>query len=129
MKKLLIFDSCAGLSVGLMMWLLDEQLCSLILKGMPLDVLRAVASVNIAYGLFSGSLALQAQRGELPVGLIRVLIAANAAWLPVCVLIAAFVEASSPLGAAYIAYEGVVVASMAAFEYHVLTRHLQAQRG
>jgi hypothetical protein len=112
LRPLLWFDCTAGGVVGIAMLALSGVLAPLF--GIPRAVLVITAIVNLAYGAFSFSLARQS---EPPHRRVRVLVAANAAWTPVCVILAAVhAGPGSWLGVAYFVAEGVFVGALAVFE-------------
>lgn len=112
LRPLLWFDCTAGGVVGVAMLALSGVLSPLF--GIPRAVLVTTAIVNLMYGAFSFSLA---RRPEAPRRLVRVLIIANLAWMPVCVTLAAVhAGPGSWLGVAYLLAEGLFVAVLAAVE-------------
>lgn len=119
MTALLSLDSGAGLLVGGLMLVFAEWLGQLL--GLPPSLLRSTAAVNVLYGLYSGSLAAQALAGRRPSRTaLRLLVWANAAWLPVCVGIAiAYWSATAWLGSGYFLGEGLFVGGLAWWEARV----------
>lgn len=119
--RLLWIDGFAGLSVGIGVLLLLDQLGQWL--GLPIALLRATGWANLAYGSCSTLLATRRRR---PAGLIVALVVANGAWSLVCAaLLIVFGSAATPLGIAHLTGEGIFVAALAIAEWrwrHVLAR-------
>lgn len=88
------------------------------LFGLPRVVVVFVGLVNLAYGVFSFSLALQPSPAR---GRVRSLVTANLLWAGVCVVMAIyFAGPGSWLGASYMFAEGVFVGLLATLEARTL---------
>jgi hypothetical protein len=120
--SLLRLDSAAGLAVGT---------CVLLLAGflsewfqLPVNLLRITGAVNIAYGLYSGRLAIRAWRGLPPSRLsLKVLVVGNALWVPVCFTLALVTwPYASWLGSAHLIGEGIFVGVLAIVEANTFLR-------
>jgi hypothetical protein len=121
-RHLLWVDCVAALSAGVAMFGLARWLGEL--YAMPLWAVRGMAGVNIAYGLFSLSLASRTQR---PRALIVVLVMANAAWAVVCGIVAiTFFQSMSLWAVLHWAFEGCFVRRLAAMEWKERDRLLFA---
>ena len=118
-KRLLIADSVGGLLVGVCVLALLSPLAAL--ERQSSTVLMITGIANIVYGTYSGQLALRAASGgRLASAELRVLIYANAAWLPVCLALAASTAShASWLGIAHLVGEGIYVGALAWFERRV----------
>lgn len=113
LRNILWVDSLAGLFVGLMGLALLDWLSDLF--ALPRGLVLITVLANLAYGAYSGSLALRAQR---PRRLILLLIAANAAWAVICCLaVIVLARQASWYGLAYIGAEGLFVAVLAWLEW------------
>jgi len=112
-QTLLWIDCSAGFLGGVVMLALRGWLSDI--YGMPPSLLLAMAMANLAYGLFSFSLAVRRVR---PRAMIVLLAVANATWATACG-IAAIVLAStaSIFGLAHLLIEGLLVGALAAFEW------------
>lgn len=116
-KALLYLDGGAGLAAGIFMLVLHEWLARLHHVA-PTTVL-AIGAVNLAYGCYSGTLALRNALGHAPSRFaIDVLIAGNACWPLVCVGVLVWAWSSiSVYGVAHLALEAVFVGGLAVAEY------------
>jgi hypothetical protein len=83
-SKLLYFDSFGGLSVGIVVLLLNQWLSAW--YGLPRGFVIFMALLNILYGSYSFSLLVRTKR---PLILIILLVIANLVWAILCVLWAA----------------------------------------
>jgi hypothetical protein len=111
--KLLHIDSLGGLSVGLLMLLLNYWLSSW--YGLPLGFIVFMALVNIAYGCYSFSLLVRKKR---PMSLIVALIIANLAWALLCVYwVTIFAQTASPFGILHLLGEASFVGGLAYVEW------------
>lgn len=111
--KLLHMDSLGGLSVGLLMLLLNYWLS--VWYGLPRGFIVFMALVNIAYGCYSFSLLMRTKR---PLSLIKVLVIANLGWALLCVLwVVIFAQTSTFLGTLHLLGEGVFVGGLAYLEW------------
>ena len=85
------------------------------LEGLPQSVLVFTGVANLLYGAFSFSLAVRAER---PMALLRLLVAANLLWVPVCLgLLAAFSATATPWAAAHLVGEAIYVGGLAVLEW------------
>lgn len=85
------------------------------LEGMPRGVLLFSGAVNLLYASYSFSLAVRAER---PMRLIKLLVFANAAWVPVCVgLLVAFSATATPFAYLHFIGEAVYVGGLAVLEW------------
>jgi len=121
-KRLLIFDSVGGLLVGVCVLAFVSPLAAM--ERQSSTVLMITGIANIVYGMYSGQLAVRASRGaRLASAELRILIYANAAWLPVCFALAAGTAShASWLGIAHLVGEGIYVGVLAWFEQRVFFR-------
>jgi hypothetical protein len=115
MRWLLWFDACAGAIAGALMLALAGVVGALL--GLEPALLRATAAANLCYALYSFSLARQAAPRR---ALIWALIGANASWMFICAGLALLHVSSAPLGAAYLAGEGLFVGVLAGVEARAL---------
>ncbi len=112
-RTLLWIDSGAGLTVGTLVLLLNRWLSRL--YALPPGFIIGMGAANVAYGLFSFSLA---RRRTRPLALLRLLVVANATWAALCVLaVAAVAPYASPLALASLSFEGLFVGGLAALEW------------
>ncbi len=119
---LLHIDSGAALLAGAFVLTFSAWLSRLYL--LPRRFVVLIGAANIAYGLFSGSLALRAHR---PRSLILALVAGNASWAVLCAIASiAVAGTASAFGLAQLIGEGLFVAWLAALEWrereHLLHR-------
>ncbi|MES2521705.1 MAG: hypothetical protein V4617_03320 [Gemmatimonadota bacterium] len=120
-RHLLLFDSIAGLTAGVIMLSLSGFLSAL--YALPRALLVGIGVANLLYGTYSGSLA---RRTHRPMALLIVLVVANATWAALCVLVAVrFWDTASPFGLAQLLGESVFVGVLARLEWRhraLLTR-------
>ena len=117
-REILWVDSLAALSTGLMMLVLAPWLGGF--YGLPATLVRAHAAVHLAYGTYSGSLAIRQVRS---LGWIQLLIFANAAWAMTCFAVAATVARDiSVWWTMSLVCEGAFVGGLAAIEWSVRER-------
>ena len=111
--SLLWIDSGAALTVGVLVLSFAPWLSRL--YGLPTAVVIGMGIANVAYGLFSFSLA---QRQTRPRSLLLLLVILNATWAVLC-LIAAVVVATyaTRLGLAQLLLESGFVGGLAALEW------------
>ncbi len=110
---LLWVDSVGGLLVGTVVVAAPGALSRL--YRMPRAAVVGLGVANLAYGAFSGSLALRQRRSP---GQIAALVAANAAWAAACGLAAArLAGTASVFGIAHLVAEGAYVGGLAALEW------------
>ncbi|MGI9627835.1 MAG: hypothetical protein ACR2QM_13445 [Longimicrobiales bacterium] len=113
LKNLLWLDCGAAALVGAGVILFAGPLSGF--EGLPRSLLIFTGVVNLVYGSYSCSLAVRADRTE---GLIKLLVLANLAWVPVCFgLAVAFSESATPFGFMHLIGEGLFVGGLAALEW------------
>lgn len=112
-KKLLWVDCTAGALVGIVVIAFSGWLSQL--EGLPREVLLFTGGVNLLYASYSFSLAVRAER---PMPLIKLLVFANLAWVPVCLgLAATFFWSATPLGFMHLVGEAIFVGGLALLEW------------
>jgi hypothetical protein len=112
-RYLLWVDCSAALSAGAAIVSLSGWLSGL--YALPREFLVTIGAVNVAYGLYSFSLAVRERR---PQGLIVFLVVANATWSAVCWIAALALATSASLyGIAHLVLEGLFVAGLAVMEW------------
>ena len=122
MRKLLWVDCTAGALVGVTVIVLAGWLSGV--EGLPRNVLLFTGVVNVLYAGYSFSLAVRAER---PMGLIKLLVFANLAWVPVCLGLALFFRNEATFfGFAHLLGEGVFVGGLAMLEWQNRHRLLTA---
>ena len=85
------------------------------LEGLPQGVLLFTGAVNLLYASYSFSLAV---RRERPMWMIKLLVVANLAWVPVCLgLVAAFSATATPFAYLHLVGEAVYVGGLAVLEW------------
>jgi hypothetical protein len=83
---------------------------------LPQEILLFVGAANLLYASYSFSLA---RRAERPMPLIKLLVYANAAWVPVCIGLAAnFWGQATVFGLAHLIGEAFFVGGLAALEWN-----------
>ncbi len=113
LRRLLWVDCSAGALVGVAVIALAGWLSRL--EGLPREVLLFTGVVNLLYASYSFSLAVRAER---PMPLIRLLVFANLAWVPVCLALAVlFREQATPFGFVHLIGEAAFVGGLAALEW------------
>lgn len=113
LRKLLWVDCTAGALVGVGVITFSGWLSRI--EGLPRDVLLFTGVVNLLYAAYSFSLAVRADR---PMPLIKGLVIANLAWVPVCLgLAVVFREQATALGFVHLIGEAVFVGGLAALEW------------
>ncbi|WP_022836745.1 hypothetical protein [Salisaeta longa] len=113
-KKLLWVDCIGAALAGGTVLALSGWLSRL--EGLPQEVLLFTGAVNLLYASFSFSLAI---RSERPMRLIRLLVCANLAWVPVCLgLVATFSATATPFAFIHLVGEAVYVGGLAVLEWH-----------
>jgi hypothetical protein len=113
LRKLLWIDCGAAFAGGIVVLSLAGWLSRL--YALPHGLIVVMGVVNLAYAAFSFSLARRARR---PPMLIAALVAANAAWAVLCMLVAArFAGTASGFGLAHLIGEGIFVGGLAALEW------------
>jgi hypothetical protein len=122
MKRLLWFDASAGATYGILIMPLAGYVAPLL--DLTPGLMRGMAVVNLCYALYAASLA----RSQDPAPrAIWALIIANALWLLPCVALAIQHASTAPLGAAFLAGEGLFVFALAGVEARALRAHLAAR--
>ena len=112
-RSLLWVDCIAGALVGVMALALSGWLSTL--GGLPRGLYLATGAANLLYGAYSFSLAVRVRRSMT--GIVA-LVAANASWAVVCVILAVtFWDGATVLGRAHLVLEGVFVGRLAALEW------------
>jgi hypothetical protein len=112
LRPLLWFDCTAAAIAGAIMLTLGGRLAPWF--GLPRGLLVFTGLVNLAYGTYSFSLARRAAPSPRAV---RALVAANASWVLVCLVLAGYLAGpGSWLGSAYLLAEGAFVGLLAALE-------------
>ena len=113
LRKLLWVDCTAGAVVGVLVVAFSGWLSEL--EGLPQAVLLFAGAVNLLYASFSFSLAVRRVR---PMALIKALVIANLAWVPVCTgLVVYFWETITVFGVAQLLGEAVFVGGLALVEW------------
>ena len=123
-RRLLWVDSLGALLVGVGVLTFTGLVARL--DNLPIEIVRASALANLAYGSFSGVLAtLAARRGMAPRPGVRLLIIANLAWAVVCVAwLTRYGAQATPLGWMHIGGEGLVVTTLAVLEWRWVLRRM-----
>lgn len=112
---ILWLDCIGGLVVGVVVlascWLLAAW------EGLPLSVVVLMGMANLAYGSYSLCVTTRRRR---PMYLLKVLAAANIAWLPVCIAVAAlWWNQITSLGLLHVICEGAYVAGLGYTEWKI----------
>lgn len=119
-RNLLWIDCTAGAVVGVVVLTFASWLSAL--EGLPRGVLVFTGGCNLLYASYSFSLA---RRPVRPMPLIKLLVAANLAWMPVCLGLAwYFRDQATALGFMHLVGEAVFVGGLALLEWknrHLLT--------
>ncbi|MEZ4425769.1 MAG: hypothetical protein R3E98_20410 [Gemmatimonadota bacterium] len=106
-------DCGAAALVGTLVLLASGPLSAF--EGLPRGLLLFTGAVNLIYASFSFSLAVRPRR---PLRLLRLLVAANLAWVPVCLALAfAFADRASVFGLIHLIGEAVFVGLLASLEW------------
>ena len=114
LRRLLWVDCTAGAIVGVVVIAFSEWLSRL--EGLPREVLLFTGVVNMLYACYSFSLAVRVER-TMP--LIKLLVFANLAWVPVCLGLAMFFrEQATPFGFAHLVGEAIFVGGLAVLEWN-----------
>jgi len=112
-ENLLWVDGMAGAVVGGLLLSLSPWLAELF--SLPLGVVLFMGAANLTYGGYSLTIARLKRR---PLSLIRFLVIANLAWVPVCIgLILIHREAISAWGLLHLSAEAVFVGGLAVIEW------------
>ena len=114
LRRLLWVDCTAGAIVGVVVLTFSGWLSRL--EGLPGNVLLFTGAVNLLYACYSFSLAIRPRR---PMPLIKLLVFANLAWVPVCLaLVIFFREQATPFGFAHLLGEAIFVGGLAMLEWN-----------
>ena len=114
LRRLLWIDCTAGAVAAVTVFVLSPWLPRL--YGLPQGVLLFIGAANLLYASYSFSLA---RRAERPMSLIKLLVYANAAWVPVCFGLAVwFWEQATGFGLAHLIGEALFVGGLAALEWN-----------
>jgi hypothetical protein len=112
-KKLLWVDCTGAALAGVTVIALSGWLSRL--EGLPQGLLLFTGAVNLLYASYSFSLAV---RPERPMRLIKLLVLANLAWVPVCLgLVAAFSATATPFAYVHFVGEAAYVGGLALLEW------------
>jgi hypothetical protein len=85
------------------------------LEGLPQEVLVFTGAMNLLYGSYSFSLAV---RPERPMALIKLLVVANLAWVPVCLgLLVVFSSTATMIAFVHLGGEAIYVGGLAVVEW------------
>lgn len=113
LRTLLRVDCTGALVVGCLVLTVSGWLATL--YAVPRTWIVALGAINVAYGLFSLSLAV---RRTPPRGLVGALAAANMGWGVACLALAAGLAGrASALGLAHLVVEGAFVGGLGALEW------------
>ena len=113
LRRLLWVDCTAGALVGVVVIAFSDWLSRL--EGLPREVLLFTGVVNLIYASYSFSLAVRAER-TMP--MIKLLVFANLAWVPVCLGLALFFrDQATPFGFAHLVGEAIFVGGLAVLEW------------
>ncbi len=117
-QRLLWVDCTAGAFVGVVVLAFASGLSAL--EGLPRGVLVFTGGCNLLYASYSFSLA---RRPVRPMSFIMLLVAANLAWVPVCLGLAWYLrDQATALGFMHLVGEAVFVGGLALLEWK--NRHL-----
>jgi hypothetical protein len=112
-SRLLWVDCIGGFAVGVTVLAFSGWLSRL--DGLPLEVILFTGMANLLYGAYSFSLAIRTER---PMWRIKVLVAANLAWAPVCAgLLIAFSATATPFAYLHLGGEAIYVGGLAVVEW------------
>ncbi len=113
-SRLLWVDCTAAALAGVMVIALSSWLSRV--HGLPREVLLFIGAVNLLYAFYSFALAV---RSERPLYLIKLLVVANLAWVPVCVGLAiTFRNQASVFGLSALVGEAILVGGLAVLEWN-----------
>lgn len=116
---ILAIDSLSGLTAGTVTWVLAPLLT--LHHAWTMEFARFIASANVGYGIFSGTVFLVFKRNvQGPIWPVAALIAGNCVWAIQCFLQAWRLRfESSYTGIAHLAMEGAYVGILAYFEARI----------
>ena len=122
LRRLLWVDCSAGALVGMVVIAFSPWLSSL--EGLPREVLLFTGVVNVLYACYSFSLAVRAER---TMTMIKLLVFANLAWVPVCLGLAVyFRDQATPFGFVHLVGEALFVGGLAVLEWNQREQLLRA---
>lgn len=112
--KNLLWIDCTGAAVaGVVVITFSGWLSRL--EGLPEELLIFTGAVNLLYASYSFFLAVRAER---PMRLIKLLVFANLAWAPVCLmLVAVYSATATPFAYLHLVGEAIYVGTLAVFEW------------
>lgn len=114
LRRLLWVDCSAGALVGVVVIAFSGWLSHV--EGLPREVLLFTGVVNLLYASYSFSLAVRTKR-TMP--MLKLLVLANLAWVPVCLGLAVFFrEQATPFGFAHLIGEAIFVGGLAVLEWN-----------
>lgn len=112
-RIILRIDGSAGLSAGVVVWLLSDVLVGL--YQIPTWLLAITISANLVYGIGASLLASWHQR---PIGAVSALSVANLLWAVMCLVTAVLlVPTASFFGVGHFVVEGICVATLGILEW------------
>ena len=112
-RIILRIDGSAGLSAGVVVWLLNDVLVGL--YQIPAWLLAITVSANLVYGIGASLLASWHQR---PIGAVSILSVANLLWAVMCLVTAVLlVPTASLFGVGHFVVEGIFVATLGILEW------------
>ena len=123
-RTILWVDSLGGLFVGIIVLAFHSWFAEI--EALPVRVVLLMAVANIAYGAYSGSLAV---RRELPrQRAITFLVAANLTWTVVCaLLLLRYGATATPFAWLHIGGEGLYVGVLALVEWRKVRPHARSR--
>ncbi len=115
-KTIIWFDCLAGLTAGVLLFLLAPTIVRW--HGWTDGFVRFIGLMNIAYGCYSGSVAiLFIARAHIPAWRVLVLIGANAFWAFQCLVqVWLWWGIATPVGIGHLALEAIFVGGLAVVE-------------
>ena len=112
-RIILRIDGSAGLSAGVVVWLLSDMLIGL--YQIPTWLLTINISANLVYGIGASLLAAWHHR---PIGAVVALSMANLLWAVLCLVTAVLlVPTASLFGVGHFVFEGIFVATLGIIEW------------
>ena len=112
-RRLVWGDSFGGLVAGTIGWVVSGWLSSF--YGLPVTLMRVIATVNLLYGMYSLVLALSPVRSRKRV---LFLIGSNFFWVGVCsVLAVVYWPTANVFGVGHLIVEGAIVGAIACVEW------------
>ena len=110
---ILHLDGSAGLTVGVLLFLLQDWVGSL--YNLPSSAVLFLATANVCYGVYALSLALSDNRKAASISLLAV---ANAAWMVVCIVVVLlYAQTANFIGLTFICLEGIFVSILGLYEW------------